>query len=151
MKWNKTQQDYSLSRAVKSCLNLLCGLARHASGLQRTSTDDFDSQDVPFSFQDLASLVSPTTVPRPPITFRLIVPASQCGSLIGKGGSKIKEIREVTGASIQVKHYHLKAHSHLPQRSADSAVDCANAEIEIFLSSMQLSAACCSVKCSLRA
>lgn len=30
------------------------------------------------------------------------MPASQCGSLIGKGGSKIKEIREVTGASIQV-------------------------------------------------
>ncbi|GAB6031896.1 Poly(rC)-binding protein 3 [Chamberlinius hualienensis] len=42
------------------------------------------------------------TVPKPPITLRLIVPASQCGSLIGKGGSKIKEIREVTGASIQV-------------------------------------------------
>ena len=41
-------------------------------------------------------------MPRPPITFRLAVPASQCGSLIGKGGSKIKEIREVTGASIQV-------------------------------------------------
>ncbi|XP_045461523.1 poly(rC)-binding protein 3 isoform X3 [Harmonia axyridis] len=41
-------------------------------------------------------------VPRPPITLRLIVPASQCGSLIGKGGSKIKQIREVTGASIQV-------------------------------------------------
>ncbi|XP_050739947.1 poly(rC)-binding protein 3-like isoform X3 [Eriocheir sinensis] len=39
---------------------------------------------------------------RPPITLRLIVPASQCGSLIGKAGSKIKEIREVTGASIQV-------------------------------------------------
>ncbi|XP_018021636.1 poly(rC)-binding protein 3 isoform X2 [Hyalella azteca] len=39
---------------------------------------------------------------RPPITLRLIVPASQCGSLIGKSGSKIKEIREVTGASIQV-------------------------------------------------
>jgi len=52
--------------------------------------------------EDLANLVSPATVPRPPITFRLIVPASQCGSLIGKGGSKIKEIREVTGASIQV-------------------------------------------------
>ncbi|KAJ8665026.1 hypothetical protein QAD02_006688 [Eretmocerus hayati] len=43
-----------------------------------------------------------SNVPKPPITLRLIVPASQCGSLIGKGGSKIKEIREVTGASIQV-------------------------------------------------
>ena len=47
-------------------------------------------------------MISPGTVPRPPITFRLVVPASQCGSLIGKGGSKIKEIREVTGASVQV-------------------------------------------------
>ncbi|XP_075590989.1 poly(rC)-binding protein mub isoform X2 [Dermatophagoides farinae] len=37
-----------------------------------------------------------------PVTLKLIVPASQCGSLIGKGGSKIKEIREITGASIQV-------------------------------------------------
>ncbi|XP_030762030.1 poly(rC)-binding protein 3 isoform X2 [Sitophilus oryzae] len=51
-------------------------------------------------FQDNAN--SGSGVPRPPITLRLIVPASQCGSLIGKGGSKIKEIREVTGASIQV-------------------------------------------------
>ncbi|XP_055996563.1 poly(rC)-binding protein 3-like isoform X3 [Ostrea edulis] len=42
------------------------------------------------------------TVPKPPVTLRLVVPASQCGSLIGKGGSKIKEIRETTGASIQV-------------------------------------------------
>lgn len=40
--------------------------------------------------------------PKPPVTLRLIVPASQCGSLIGKGGSKIREIREVTGASVQV-------------------------------------------------
>jgi len=36
------------------------------------------------------------------LTLRLVLPASQCGSLIGKGGSKIKEIREVTGASVQV-------------------------------------------------
>lgn len=52
-------------------------------------------------FQDINS-GGGSGVPRPPITLRLIVPASQCGSLIGKGGSKIKEIREVTGASIQV-------------------------------------------------
>lgn len=36
------------------------------------------------------------------VTLKLIVPASQCGSLIGKGGSKIKEIREITGASVLV-------------------------------------------------
>lgn len=32
----------------------------------------------------------------------MIVPASQCGPLIGKGGSKIKEIRDSTGAAMQV-------------------------------------------------
>lgn len=36
-----------------------------------------------------------TATSKPPVTLRLVVPASQCGSLIGKGGSKIKEIREV--------------------------------------------------------
>ena len=36
------------------------------------------------------------------ISFRLCIPATQCGPLIGKGGSKIKEIREGTGASVQV-------------------------------------------------
>ncbi|XP_078065486.1 poly(rC)-binding protein 4 isoform X1 [Mustelus asterias] len=39
---------------------------------------------------------------KPPVTLRLVIPASQCGSLIGKGGSKIKEIRESTGAQVQV-------------------------------------------------
>ena len=34
----------------------------------------------------------------PPVTLRLIVPATQCGSIIGKGGMKIKEIREVRAA-----------------------------------------------------
>lgn len=34
---------------------------------------------------------------KPPVTLRLVIPASQCGSLIGKGGAKIKEIREVSG------------------------------------------------------
>lgn len=29
------------------------------------------------------------------MTLRLVIPASQCGSLIGKAGTKIKEIREV--------------------------------------------------------
>ena len=33
---------------------------------------------------------------------RLVVPASQCGSIIGKGGSKVKEIRDTTHASINV-------------------------------------------------
>ncbi|XP_062303118.1 poly(rC)-binding protein 3-like isoform X16 [Osmerus eperlanus] len=44
---------------------------------------------------------SPATS-KPPVTLRLVVPASQCGSLIGKGGSKIKEMRESTGSQVQV-------------------------------------------------
>uniref|UniRef100_A0A3B3V159 Poly(rC) binding protein 4 n=1 Tax=Poecilia latipinna TaxID=48699 RepID=A0A3B3V159_9TELE len=52
---------------------------------------------------DLAALVANGTVTsKPPVTLRLVIPASQCGSLIGKGGSKIKEIRETTGAQVQV-------------------------------------------------
>ncbi|XP_025416641.1 poly(rC)-binding protein 3-like [Sipha flava] len=35
-------------------------------------------------------------------TLKLIVPASQCGSLIGKGGVKIREIREASGAMVNV-------------------------------------------------
>ncbi|XP_054282178.1 poly(rC)-binding protein 3-like isoform X2 [Macrosteles quadrilineatus] len=53
-------------------------------------------------FQELHGMGGGGGVSRPPITLRLIVPASQCGSLIGKGGSKIKEIREITSANILV-------------------------------------------------
>ncbi|XP_061582544.1 poly(rC)-binding protein 4-like isoform X2 [Cololabis saira] len=53
--------------------------------------------------EDLAALLANGTVTsKPPVTLRLVIPASQCGSLIGKGGSKIKEIRESTGAQVQV-------------------------------------------------
>ncbi|XP_028397276.1 poly(rC)-binding protein 3-like [Dendronephthya gigantea] len=37
-----------------------------------------------------------------PLTFQLMVPSGQCGSLIGSGGSKIKLIREKSGAHIQI-------------------------------------------------
>ncbi|XP_042332022.1 poly(rC)-binding protein 3-like isoform X2 [Sceloporus undulatus] len=49
-----------------------------------------------------ASMTNSTVTSKPPVTLRLVIPASQCGSLIGKGGSKIKEIRESTGAQVQV-------------------------------------------------
>lgn len=53
--------------------------------------------------EDLTALVANGTIStKPPVTLRLVIPASQCGSLIGKGGAKIKEIRECTGAQIQV-------------------------------------------------
>uniref|UniRef100_A0A5F9CL77 K Homology domain-containing protein n=1 Tax=Oryctolagus cuniculus TaxID=9986 RepID=A0A5F9CL77_RABIT len=49
-----------------------------------------------------SSMTNSTAASRPLVTLRLVVPASQCGSLIGKGGCKIKEIRESTGAQVQV-------------------------------------------------
>jgi hypothetical protein len=36
------------------------------------------------------------------LLIRLAVPASQCGSIIGKHGAKVKEIRDISGANIQV-------------------------------------------------
>ncbi|XP_067382474.1 poly(rC)-binding protein 2-like isoform X2 [Channa argus] len=55
------------------------------------------------SFQDIStSMTNSTATSKPPVTMRLVVPASQCGSLIGKGGCKIKEIRESAGAQVQV-------------------------------------------------
>ncbi|XP_078716822.1 poly(rC)-binding protein 3-like isoform X1 [Lampetra fluviatilis] len=53
--------------------------------------------------QDMISTMANSVVMnRPPVTLRLVVPASQCGSLIGKSGNKIKELRESTGAQVQV-------------------------------------------------
>ncbi|XP_043541155.1 poly(rC)-binding protein 2-like [Chiloscyllium plagiosum] len=43
-----------------------------------------------------SAMVNSTASSQPPVTLRIVIPASQCGSLIGKGGCKIKEIREVT-------------------------------------------------------
>ncbi|XP_031140149.1 poly(rC)-binding protein 3 isoform X1 [Sander lucioperca] len=49
-----------------------------------------------------AAMTNSNVTSKPPVTLRLVFPGSQCGSLIGKGGSKIKEIRETTGAQVQV-------------------------------------------------
>ncbi|XP_032069932.1 poly(rC)-binding protein 3 isoform X2 [Thamnophis elegans] len=59
---------------------------------------------IAYKFEEdiINSMSNSTATSKPPVTLRLVVPASQCGSLIGKGGSKIKEIRESTGAQVQV-------------------------------------------------
>lgn len=58
-----------------------------------------------FSLQDLTALVANGTISsKPPVTLRLVIPASQCGSLIGKGGAKIKEIREVSSQNTNLLH-----------------------------------------------
>ncbi|XP_060858155.1 poly(rC)-binding protein 3-like isoform X1 [Metopolophium dirhodum] len=41
--------------------------------------------------------------PKTPLTLKLIVPASQCGFIIGKNGSKIREIRDSSRAAILVE------------------------------------------------
>jgi len=50
--------------------------------------------------QEIASNGNSDSVP--PVTMRLLVPNSQCGPLIGKGGQRIKEIREASGATITI-------------------------------------------------
>ena len=47
------------------------------------------------------------------LTLNLLVPASQCGAIIGKEGSKIKEIRETTGAAIHVSTEPLPGMSYI--------------------------------------
>ncbi|VDO40700.1 unnamed protein product [Onchocerca flexuosa] len=84
--------------------------------------------------QDLQAL--PNSIPKPPITMRLIVPATQCGCIIGKGGSKIKEIRETTGASIQVASEMLPSSTERAvtiSGGADSIVECMRNICQILL------------------
>ncbi|XP_061547748.1 poly(rC)-binding protein 3 isoform X5 [Phycodurus eques] len=59
---------------------------------------------IAYKFEEdiINSMSNSSATSKPPVTLRLVVPASQCGSLIGKGGSKIKEMRESTGAQVQV-------------------------------------------------
>ncbi|XP_016156917.1 PREDICTED: poly(rC)-binding protein 4 [Ficedula albicollis] len=52
--------------------------------------------------EDLGAGGDGVSAGRAPVTLRLVIPASQCGSLIGKAGAKIREIRESTGAQVQV-------------------------------------------------
>ncbi|NWU52973.1 PCBP4 protein, partial [Dromas ardeola] len=52
--------------------------------------------------EDLGAGSDGAAAGRAPVTLRLVIPASQCGSLIGKAGAKIREIRESTGAQVQV-------------------------------------------------
>ncbi|NXP10192.1 PCBP4 protein, partial [Thinocorus orbignyianus] len=52
--------------------------------------------------EDLGSGSDGAAPGRAPVTLRLVIPASQCGSLIGKAGTKIREIRESSGAQVQV-------------------------------------------------
>ncbi|CAK7305253.1 Poly(rC)-binding protein 2 [Vulpes lagopus] len=44
-----------------------------------------------------SSMTNSTAASRPPVTLRLVVPASQCGSLIGKGGCKSRKYERVQG------------------------------------------------------
>lgn len=48
----------------------------------------------------LMSIIGPNM--SKPLIIRLAVPASQCGTIIGKQGAKVKELRELSGAYIQV-------------------------------------------------
>ena len=46
------------------------------------------------------------------LSLNLLVPASQCGAIIGKEGCKIKEIRDTTGANVHVSTEPLPGRTH---------------------------------------
>ncbi|CAK5099210.1 unnamed protein product [Meloidogyne enterolobii] len=77
-----------------------------------TISGTFVAIDQAFTLIDIPSTQAGAI--KPPITLRLIIPASQCGSLIGKGGSKIREIRDKTGASLQVANEMLSNSTEKP-------------------------------------
>ncbi|ESN92398.1 hypothetical protein HELRODRAFT_142823, partial [Helobdella robusta] len=52
--------------------------------------------------QQLNAVLGGSEISRHQVGLRLILPAIQCGSIIGRNGTKIKEIREVSGASVQI-------------------------------------------------
>lgn len=62
------------------------------------------------------------------VSFRLVIQSSQCGSLIGKGGSKIKEIREVIHFAFSltyIKYLHISImHTHTLQTTGASIQVC---------------------------
>ena len=45
----------------------------------------------------------PKTFDHGQVSVRLVIQSTQCGAIIGKGGAKVKEIREASSASVQVK------------------------------------------------
>lgn len=84
-----------------------------------------------FWVQDIStSMTNSTATSKPPVTIRLVVPASQCGSLIGKGGCKIKEIREVSCTVLVEKGSDLWYHSHHVTRVA-ICLQSAGAQVQV--------------------
>ena len=96
--------------------------------------------------QDLNSGLSTEATNKVPVTIRLIVPASQCGSIIGKGGVKIKEIRDVRNANFQFCNVLYKI--SLPQfkysclKLMKSLFDLYKASLDAKLGSKMLSCSC---------
>lgn len=71
----------------------------------------------------------------PPVTLRLLVPNSQCGPLIGKGGQRIKEIREASGATITIPSETLPGSSERSVTlagSPDALGNCVGKIFEVF-------------------
>ena len=51
----------------------------------------------------------------PPVCARLVVPSSQVGCLLGKGGAIVSEMRKATGAAIRIF-----AGEHVPRCTLES-------------------------------
>ena len=94
---------------VSFLLECICTVVLHYRDWFCRSGSSVASQNLKrlsIPLQDISSsMTNSTATSKPPVTLRIVVPASQCGSLIGKGGCKIKEIREVCASVIDCPLY----------------------------------------------
>ncbi|XP_078533727.1 poly(rC)-binding protein 2-like [Lissotriton helveticus] len=103
---NKGESVKKMREESGACINISEGncperiitLARPSNAIFKAFSMNIDKLE-----EDISSAMTNSTASsKPPVTLRLVVPARHCGSLIGKGGCKIKKIRETTGAQVQV-------------------------------------------------
>ncbi|XP_054572702.1 poly(rC)-binding protein 2-like, partial [Eptesicus fuscus] len=84
------KSDALINISEGNCPERIITLAGFSTAIFKTFAIIIDKLEEDIS----SSMTKSTAASRPPVTLRLVVPASQCGSLIGKGGCEIKKIPE---------------------------------------------------------
>ncbi|KAF6130986.1 hypothetical protein HJG60_007910 [Phyllostomus discolor] len=107
------ESDACISTSEGNCIERIITLAGPTNAIFKAFAMIIDKVE-----EDINSpITNSAAARRPPITLRLVVPPSPCGSLIGKGGCTIKEIRASTRAQVQVA-------GDAPPSSAEQAIYC---------------------------
>ncbi|KAK1343037.1 hypothetical protein QTO34_015807, partial [Cnephaeus nilssonii] len=94
------KSDALINISEGNCPERIITLAGFSTAIFKTFAIIIDKLEEDIS----SSMTKSTAASRPPVTLRLVVPASQCGSLIGKGGCEIKKIPEREKPRWQHRH-----------------------------------------------